>query len=280
MGLFDIFKKKNLKVNNSNINVDVYKTEQKEKSESEIYKTIIIKLDSKKLENPDLDIRYVLPERIENVTNNKVLDNGYDYLTDAELLIFLKTNELSEIWPIYKLFKEEKICNNDLSKCSEMYVSNEENADIDNCIKINYKYILFYDDMKNLDDVVNVTDKEIDSIEKDLKISFPKKLRDFYKINNGKKIELLELDNDIKLSKLFPLKYGTSIEYHKIMWLDWLKEDLIPLGTDDVDVEIYWSTKDNKVYRIDSEFEENLENPTLVYENVEDLISKLKIKGE
>lgn len=101
-------------------------------------KTIIIKLDSKKLDNPDLDILYILPEKIKQATNNIVLDNGYDYLTDTELLIFFKTNDLSEISSIYRLFKEEKICNNDLSKCSEMYYSNEENANIDNCIKVDY----------------------------------------------------------------------------------------------------------------------------------------------
>lgn len=280
MGLFDMLKKKNIKTNNSNVNDGETNAEKVKTSQSEIYKTIIIKLDSRRLENPDLDIRYVLPERIEEFTNKKVLDNGYDYLTNTEILIFLKTNELGEIWPIYKLFKEEKICDNDLSKCSEMYVSSEENADIDKCIKINYNYILFYNDMNNLDDVVNVTDEEIDNIENDLKIKLPEKLREFYKKNNGKKIKSFELNDDIKLIKLFPLKYGISVEYYKIMWLDWLKEDLIPLGDDEVDVKLYWSTKDYKVYRIDSELEENLENPVLVYDSVEDLISKLKIKGE
>ena len=206
MGLFDMLKKKNIKTNNSNVNDGVTNAEKVKTSQSEIYKTIIIKLDSRRLENLDLDIRYVLPERIEEFTNKKVLDNGYDYLTNTEILIFLKTNELGEIWPIYKLFKEEKICDNDLSKCSEMYVSNEENADIDKCIKINYNYILFYNDMNNLDDVVNVTDEEIDNIENDLKIKLPEKLREFYKKNNGKKIKSFELNDDIKLIKLFPLK--------------------------------------------------------------------------
>lgn len=276
MGLFDMFKKKNIKANNSNVNDDVTKAEKVKTIQPEIYKTIIIKLDSKRLENPDLDIRYVLPEKIEEFTDKKVLDNGYDYLTNTEILIFLKTNELGQIWSIFKLFKEEKICDNDLSKCSEMYISNEENADIDKCIKINY--ILFHNDMNNLDDVVNVTDEEICNIESNLNIKFPKKLREFYKKNNGKKIEPFELNNDIKLFKLFPLKYGTSVEYHKIIELDWLKENLIPLGNDEVDVELYWSTKDYKVYRIDSELKENLENPVLVYGSVENLISKLKIK--
>ena len=243
-----------------------------------VYKTIIIKLDSKKLENPDLDIRYKLPERIEYITKNNVLDNGYDYLTDTELLIFLKSKELGEIYPIYRLFKDEKICNNDLSKCSEMFVSNEENADIDKCIRIDYNCLLACFDSNAIKDIVNVTDNDLDNIERDLNIKIPPKLREFYKKNNGKKIEPFAFNDDIKLVELFPLKYGRSVEYHKILWLDWLKEELIPLGRDEVDIEIYWSTKDNKAYRIDSEFEDNLENPVLVYDNVEDLISKLRIK--
>ncbi len=277
MGIFDIFKKKDVKTNNSNMKDD-FKDQQEKESNSKIYKTIIIKLDSKKLENPDLDIRYKLPERIEDITKNKVSDNGYDYLTNTELLIFLKSEELGEIYTIYKLFREEKICDNDLSKCSEMFVSNEENADIDKCIKVDYNYLLVCFDSNAVKNIVNVTDDDLDNTEKDLNIKIPSKLREFYKKNNGKEIDPLAFNDDIKLVELFPLKYGRSVEYHKILWLDWLKEELIPLGRDEVDIEIYWSTKDNKVYRIDSEFEDNLENPTLVYNNVEDLISKLKIK--
>ena len=276
MGLFDKFKKKDMKVNNAND--DIVKDKEIDIGQSKVYKTIIIKLDSKKLENPDLDIRYRLPERIESITNNRVLDNGYDYLTDTELLIFLKTEELGEIYPIYRLFKDEKICNNDLSRCSEIFVSNEENENIDKCIRIDYSYISACFDSNDVKEVANVTDDDLDNIEKDLNIKIPAKLQEFYKKNNGKEIEPIEINNDIILFELFPLKYGHGVEYHKILWLDWLKEELIPLGRDEVDIEIYWSLKDNKVYRIDSEFEENLENPVLVYDNVEDLISKIKVK--
>jgi len=134
--IIDMLKRKNNSCNNITNNKS--NIEQIDIDNQETYKTIIVKLDSKKLENPDLDIRYVLPERIEEYTEGKVLDNGYDYLNDNEILIFLNTVELDNISLIYKLFKKEKICDNDLSKCSEMYYSNEENADIDNCIKIDY----------------------------------------------------------------------------------------------------------------------------------------------
>ena len=51
--------------------------------------TIIIVLDPTKMENPDHDIRYILPERIEEITKGLVKDNGYDYLPDNSMGIGL-----------------------------------------------------------------------------------------------------------------------------------------------------------------------------------------------
>ena len=47
--------------------------------------------------NPDLDIRYILPERIEEITKGLVKDNGYDYLTDNSMGIWLDTDNEKEI---------------------------------------------------------------------------------------------------------------------------------------------------------------------------------------
>lgn len=49
--------------------------------------TIIITLDPEKLDNPDLDLRYTLPEQLEQWTHGAVTDNGYDYLDDQLLEI-------------------------------------------------------------------------------------------------------------------------------------------------------------------------------------------------
>lgn len=38
--------------------------------------TIIIVLNPKEMSNPDLDIRYALPDRIEELTDGKIKDNG------------------------------------------------------------------------------------------------------------------------------------------------------------------------------------------------------------
>ena len=51
--------------------------------------TIIITLDSEKMNNPDLDIRYLLPDRIDEYTEGAVRDNGYDYLDNDVMALWL-----------------------------------------------------------------------------------------------------------------------------------------------------------------------------------------------
>lgn len=99
--------------------------------------TIIIKLDSRKLKNPDLDIRYLLPERIEEFTDKRVADNGYDYLNQFELGMWLETeNASAEVGKIIELIKSEKFCENDLSESAEIFISEADCAEIDSCEKV------------------------------------------------------------------------------------------------------------------------------------------------
>lgn len=99
--------------------------------------TIIIKLDPKKLENPDLDIRYDLPDRIAEYTDNKVTDNGYDYLNNIELAVWLAAEDAEKsCGDIVELLKKEKFCDNDLSETAEIYVSGDANASIGNCRRV------------------------------------------------------------------------------------------------------------------------------------------------
>ena len=98
--------------------------------------TIIMVLDSKKMQNPDLDICYALPERIEEYTNNQVIDNGYDYLSDTELGLWFETDDFANnVKKIIQLINTEKFAENDLSKVAEIYVSDEECASLENCRK-------------------------------------------------------------------------------------------------------------------------------------------------
>ncbi len=99
--------------------------------------TIVIVLDSTKMANPDLDIRYILPERIEEYTNNSIKDNGYDYLSDTELGLWLETDDsANNVEKIIQLIKTETFLENDLSNVADIFVSEEECAEIEHCIKV------------------------------------------------------------------------------------------------------------------------------------------------
>lgn len=100
--------------------------------------TIIIKLDSEKMENPDLSICYDIPDRIQVYSNGKICDNGYDYLENPnEIGIWLETEAAEENWQtIVSLFREEKIRENDLSKSAEIYISECETDEIENCRRV------------------------------------------------------------------------------------------------------------------------------------------------
>ena len=99
--------------------------------------TIIILLDPKNLENPVTDLSYNVPVEIEKATGNKVYDNGYDYLDNDIMMICLETENAEEWYPkVLKLLKEKDFYGNDLSKTAEIYISEEECADLEECCKV------------------------------------------------------------------------------------------------------------------------------------------------
>ena len=63
---------------------------------------------------------------------------GYDYIVregSGPLLgIWLETVDAAQSWPaIAKLFHEEKFSDNDLSLSAEIYISEKEAADVEDC---------------------------------------------------------------------------------------------------------------------------------------------------
>ena len=99
--------------------------------------TIIIVLNPKEMSNPDLDIRYALPDRIEELTDGKIKDNGYDYLSDNKLGLWLETEDSKKnVEPVINFVKTEKVLENDLSHVAEIYISDDECADIEKSSKI------------------------------------------------------------------------------------------------------------------------------------------------
>lgn len=96
--------------------------------------TVIIKLDSTKMRSPNLDIRYRLPERVEEISHNTVRDNGYEYISNTQLGIWLEAEQAEPAAElIVKLISDEQILGNDLSLCAQVYISSEECADLSDC---------------------------------------------------------------------------------------------------------------------------------------------------
>jgi hypothetical protein len=77
--------------------------------------TIYVRLDPRKLENPDLDLRYVIPDLIAKQSCGLVTDDGYDYVGDVPfLLLFMKTADAEQglLWVLTTLENEDVLGNN------------------------------------------------------------------------------------------------------------------------------------------------------------------------
>ena len=99
--------------------------------------TIVVLLYPERLENPNADLRYDVPERIEVDTNGKIINDGYDYLEEDQMAIYLQAEDAKTAYPwIVELFQKEQFCENDLSKTAEIYISEKEFADISECEKV------------------------------------------------------------------------------------------------------------------------------------------------
>ena len=100
---------------------------------------IVISMDSRKMKNPDLDIRYLLPDRVEEWSEGAVTDDGYDYVDeDGHILaVWLETEDAEGWWPkVVELLKTEQFMDNDLSQSALVLISEESGADYDQCRQV------------------------------------------------------------------------------------------------------------------------------------------------
>lgn len=102
--------------------------------------TIIVLLDPGKLENADMDLSYCVPDRIEEVSGSLIRSNGYDFIDteDGEpgplMGIWLEVENASENWHIVsELLQKEKFKGNNLSMSAQIYISENDTDDIENC---------------------------------------------------------------------------------------------------------------------------------------------------
>ena len=100
---------------------------------------IVISMDSRKMTNPDLDIRYLLPDRIEEWSQGALTDDGYDYVDqDGHILaVWLETGDPEGWWPkVVELLKTEQFCDNDLSQSALVLIAEESGAEIMKCRQV------------------------------------------------------------------------------------------------------------------------------------------------
>lgn len=97
--------------------------------------SLVIILDPAKLEHPDLDLRYAIPDLLHKLSEGNIEDNGYDYEEwegqEPLLAIFLKVKNLEfAVETIRETFWSQRILENDVSKCATLYIENgmERNA--------------------------------------------------------------------------------------------------------------------------------------------------------
>ena len=57
---------------------------------------ISITINPGKLNNPDLDLRYDIPDKASELSNGDLEDNGYDYDDNNDLIIFMISSGLDE----------------------------------------------------------------------------------------------------------------------------------------------------------------------------------------
>jgi hypothetical protein len=84
--------------------------------------TFVITLDPGKCQNPDLDIRYLLPEAIVAVSPGVISSIGYDYEEGTKnLLIYLESSDGPRAKAIISQFIETReILGNKLSICAKV----------------------------------------------------------------------------------------------------------------------------------------------------------------
>lgn len=100
--------------------------------------TIVIVLDPTKLKEANADLRYVVPECIEEATEGTVFDNGYDYISqpDGRVLmgIWLGSEDArKDVKCVVSLLENEEFLGQNISCAAKVYISEKENAEIDEC---------------------------------------------------------------------------------------------------------------------------------------------------
>ncbi len=92
--------------------------------------TVILQLDPARLSNPDLDIRYALPDLLVERSDGQLSDDGYDYVGEGSqprLQLYLHADDAVAAIPIViEVLKTERVLESDLSEVPVAVEDGEE----------------------------------------------------------------------------------------------------------------------------------------------------------
>jgi hypothetical protein len=79
-------------------------------------KTLVLRLDPRRLDNPDLDIRYRLPDLLAERSDGVISGDGYDYAPGTDiLLLYLRASDLqAALACVVDVVENVRVLNNDL----------------------------------------------------------------------------------------------------------------------------------------------------------------------
>jgi hypothetical protein len=80
--------------------------------------TLVLRVDPGRLDNPDADLRYRLPELLAEESGGVISDDGYDYVGDPPLLVlFLKASKLRPALAcVLDVVENTRVLGNDLRR--------------------------------------------------------------------------------------------------------------------------------------------------------------------
>ncbi|HMA92782.1 MAG TPA: hypothetical protein VKP30_08855 [Polyangiaceae bacterium] len=90
--------------------------------------SIVIRLDPERLQNPDLDLRYMIPDQLAARSSGLIADDGYDYEPENNVMqIYLRTTNLEFAVPlVVEMLETECVLGNILATSAQIGISDAE----------------------------------------------------------------------------------------------------------------------------------------------------------
>ncbi|MCL2638910.1 MAG: hypothetical protein FWD48_11155 [Oscillospiraceae bacterium] len=95
--------------------------------------SIVIKLNPEKLTNPDLDLRYVVPDTISELTQGKIINEGFDYLDDecsTMVILLSSSNPREDVVTVAEIIKNNSFMDNQLNEAAEILFSDKPDDEL------------------------------------------------------------------------------------------------------------------------------------------------------